>query len=58
MKKSNYNWVITIMIVIVALIATGFILYDKTDWFKRFIAWWGWAYNGLKTFHWGEFVYP
>ena len=57
MKKSTSIFII-IMLIIVALIVTGIILYDKTIWFKRFIAWWSWAYNGLKKFHWDTFVYP
>lgn len=56
--NKGLNIAITILIIIVALIVTGLILYQKTDWFKRFIAWWTWAYKGLRTFHWGKFVYP
>ena len=56
--KKNYNVVITILVVVVALVVTCIILYQKTEWFRRFCAWWVWLYKGLRTFNWGNFVYP
>lgn len=57
MKKSN-NIFITILIVVVALVVTCIILYQKAEWFRIFCAWWVWLYKGLRTFNWGNFVYP
>lgn len=51
MKK---DWCWTILLIIVAVITTGVVLYAKTDIFKRIADWVVWFYNGLKDFNWSN----
>ena len=53
--KDKWMIAITVLLCIVLLIATCVILYNETIWFKNFIEWWKWLYEGFKTFHWGQF---
>ena len=54
MKKRNSGWYIFWIMLSVAIV-TGFILlYQYTDFAKRFVEWWTWFYNGLKDFNWNN----
>lgn len=48
------DWAWTILLIIVAIITTGIVLYAKTDIFKQIADWFVWFYNGLKDFNWSN----
>lgn len=58
MKDNIGKWLAIILLVITTVVATCFILYNQTDWFKIFIKWCSWAYDGLRRWHWDTFTYP
>lgn len=44
--------IITIILVLVALITAGVVLYNETTFFQDMVNWFVWFYNGLRYFHW------
>lgn len=43
---------LTIVLICVAVITGGVVLYTQTDFFQKLIDGFIWFYNGLRTFHW------
>lgn len=44
--------IITIILICVALITAGVVLYNETTFFQDFVKGFLWFYNGLRHFHW------
>lgn len=52
--KISAGWAWFIVCLSVAIITGLIILYQKTDFAKRFVEFWEWFYNGLRDFNWNN----